>query len=85
MPGICPSVLAPVGTLHREGFSLDFFTLSFPHPLPFPPSELNPGAKKQQAFLLRVVNLDICKAGFLKSSVGPTEDKVEGSCPEPVS
>lgn len=64
MPGICPSVLAPVGTL-QEGFPLDVFILSvFPHPLPFPPSELNPGAKEQQ---LRVLDLEVCEAEFLKT------------------
>lgn len=65
------SAAAPVGTLQGEGFPLDVFILSvFPHPLPCPPSELNPEAKEQQAFLLRVLGLEVCEAGFLKTLRG---------------
>lgn len=71
--------------LQREGvptWSLTLFLSSFSSFCPF---ELNPGAKKQGEFLLRVLDLEIHKAGFLETSAGPTRDKGQGRCLEPLS
>lgn len=72
-------------SLQREGvrsWSLALFLSSFSS---FSPFELNPGTKKQRAFLLRVLDVEIHKDGFLETSAGPTGGKGQGSCLEPLS